>query len=156
MLLRVVIDTNIWIRVLLRGRITLPILEAFNQNKFQLVMSQYLFDELHEVWNRPRLYKRIDHRQAIQLETQLRYRADWVEVMTVPPHCRDPKDLPVLATAIDGSADIIVSGDDDLRADDLLRSMMASQGVQLLGVTSFLRRLEEKGESNTEGGLSNV
>ncbi len=156
MLLRVVIDTNIWIRVLLRGRITLPILEAFNQNKFQLVMSQYLFDELHEVWNRPRLYKRIDYRQAIQLEAQLKYRADWFEVVTVPPHCRDPKDLPVLATAIDGSADIIVSGDDDLRADDLLRAMMATQGVQLLGVTSFLRRLEEKGESNTEGGLSNV
>lgn len=156
MLLRVVIDTNIWIRVLLRGRITLPILEAFNQNKFQLVMSQYLFDELHEVWNRPRLYKRIDYRQAIQLEIQLKCRAAWVEVVTVPPHCRDPKDLPVLATAIDGSADIIVSGDDDLRADDLLRAMMFSQGVQLLGVTSFLRRLEEKGESNTEGGFSNV
>jgi uncharacterized protein len=156
MRLRVVIDTNIWIRVLLRGRITLPILEAFNQNKFQLVMSQYLFDELHEVWNRPRLYKRIDARQAIQLEKQLRYRADWVEVVTVPPHCRDPKDLPVLATALDGSADIIVSGDDDLRADDLLRTMMASQGVQLLGVTSFLSRLEEKGESDIEGGFSNV
>lgn len=46
MTLRVVIDTNIWIRILLKGRVTLPILEAFNQHKFQLVMSQPLMEEL--------------------------------------------------------------------------------------------------------------
>jgi predicted nucleic acid-binding protein len=45
MTLRVVIDTNIWIRILLRGRVTLPILEAFNADKFQLIMSQVLLDE---------------------------------------------------------------------------------------------------------------
>ena len=59
-MLRVVIDTNIWIRILLRGRVTLPILKAFNERQFQLVMSQFLFDELHHVWQRPRLLKRID------------------------------------------------------------------------------------------------
>jgi uncharacterized protein len=57
--LLVVIDTNIWIRILLRGRITLPILEAFNQDKYQLIMSQALLDELHEVWNRQRQIYRL-------------------------------------------------------------------------------------------------
>ena len=73
--MRVVIDTNIWIRILLRGRVTLPILEAFNQERFELVMSQFLLDELHEVWQRPRLLKRINPAQAIRLETQLKGRA---------------------------------------------------------------------------------
>ncbi|MBG1258735.1 putative toxin-antitoxin system toxin component, PIN family [Nostoc sp. BAE] len=143
MMLRVVIDTNIWIRILLKGRVTLPILAAFNEDKFQLVMSQPLMEELHLVWNRPRLRKRIDSSQAIRLEQQLQYRALWVELKTVPPNCRDPKDLPVLATAIDGKAGIIVSGDDDLRADDDLRGVMASYGIQLLGVHSFLKYLDE-------------
>lgn len=143
MMLRVVIDTNIWIRILLKGLITLPILAAFNEDKFQLVMSQPLMEELHLVWNRPRLRKRIDSSQAIRLEQQLQYRALWVELKTVPPNCRDPKDLPVLATAIDGKAGIIVSGDDDLRADDDLREVMASYGIQLLGVHSFLKYLDE-------------
>ncbi|WP_202985780.1 MULTISPECIES: PIN domain-containing protein [unclassified Nostoc] len=49
MMFRVVIDTNIWIRILLKGRVTLPILEAFNEDKFQLVMSQPLMEELHLV-----------------------------------------------------------------------------------------------------------
>ena len=142
MTLRVVIDTNIWIRVLLKGRVTLPILEAFNDNKFQLVMSQPLFDEFHLVWNRPRLRQNINPNQAIRLEQQLKYRSIWVEANTVPPHCRDPKDLPVLATAIDGAANIIVSGDNDLRADDLLRTAMETKGIKLLGVNSFLDYLE--------------
>lgn len=146
MTLRVVIDTNIWIRILLKGRVTLPILEAFNEDKFQLVMSQPLMDELHLVWNRPRLRERIDSSQAIRLEQQLQYRALWIELKTVPPNCRDPKDLPVLATAIDGKAEIIVSGDDDLRADDDLRMIMATYGIRLLGVHSFLKYLNEGDE----------
>ncbi|MEO1634665.1 MAG: putative toxin-antitoxin system toxin component, PIN family [Cyanobacteria bacterium J06631_9] len=145
-LMRVVIDTNIWIRILLRGRVTLPILKVFNQGKFQLVMSQFLFDELHEIWQRPRLLKRIDHTQALRLETQLKERADWIKVSTVPPSCRDPKDLPVLATAIDGRVDIIVSGDDDLRADDVLRAAMAAHRIQILGVNSFLGRFAEESD----------
>lgn len=44
----------------------------------------------------------------------------------------------MLATAIDGEADMIVSGDDDLRADDELRTVMATYGIQLLGINSFL------------------
>ncbi|WP_100898768.1 putative toxin-antitoxin system toxin component, PIN family [Nostoc flagelliforme] len=138
MTFRVVIDTNIWIRILLRGRVTLPILEAFNEDKFQLVMSQPLMEELHLVWNRPRLRERINPNIANQLEQQLQYRAIWIELETVPPNCRDPKDLAVLATAIDGQAEIIVSGDDDLRADDQLRTVMATYGIRLLGVHSFL------------------
>ena len=31
----------------------MPILEAFDEDKFQLVMSQPLMEELHLVWNRP-------------------------------------------------------------------------------------------------------
>jgi uncharacterized protein len=138
MTLRVVIDTNIWIRVLLKGRQTLPILEAFNENKFQLIMSQYLLDEFHEVWNRPRLSKYIETNQGTRIEQQLKNRSIWIEPKTIPPHCRDPKDLPVLATAIDGEANIIVSGDDDLRADEDLRKAMELYSIQLSGVNSFL------------------
>jgi uncharacterized protein len=144
MTLRVVIDTNIWIRILLKGRVTLPILETLNEGKFQLVMSQPLLDELHLVWNRPRLKQRIDSSQATRLEQQLQHRSIWVEVTTIPPHCRDPKDLPVLATAIDGQASVIVSGDDDLRADDELRIAMSTYGIQMLGALSFLAYLDER------------
>ena len=141
MMLKVVIDTNIWIRILLRGRVTLPILTAFNENKFHLVSSQPLLDEFQTVWNRPRLRKSIDHHQAIRLEQQIKARSIWTEIKSIPPNCRDIKDLPVLATAIDGQANIIVSGDNDLRADETLRKAMKLHSIELLGVDSFLKTL---------------
>ena len=61
-----------------------------------------------------------------------------VEPATIPPRCRDPKDHHVLATAIDGRADAIVSGDADLRDDDELRAEMESYGVKLWGIDSLL------------------
>lgn len=140
-MLRIVVDTNLWIRILLRGRATLPILTAWQADQFQLITSQPLLDEYEAVWQRPRLRRFIDEQQAQRLYRQMRARSDLVVLKTVPPGCRDPKDHPVLATAIDGRADAIVTGDDDLRADDALRSAMAGYGVQLWGVQSLLDAL---------------
>ncbi|MBE2202184.1 MAG: putative toxin-antitoxin system toxin component, PIN family [Anaerolinea sp.] len=141
-MLRIVIDTNIWIRILLRGRVTLPILNLWQNHQFQLITSQALLDEYDNVWQRSRLRKHIDPYQAARLYRQMRSRAEIVELQTIPPHCRDPKDHPVLATAIDGQANAIVTGDDDLRADDELRRAMAEYGVQLWGVHAFLDALK--------------
>ncbi len=141
-MLRIVIDTNIWIRILLRGRVTLPVLSLWENNRFQLITSQALLDEYSHTWQRPRLRKHIDPQQAENLYYQMCIRADIIELKTVPPRCRDPKDHPVLATAIDGNADAIVTGDDDLRADEELRLAMAEYGVQLWGVQSLLDSLE--------------
>lgn len=118
---------------MLKGRVTLPILDAFNKNKFQLIISQVLLDEFHEVWNRPRLKKYIDINQATRLEKQIKIRSIWIEALTIPPHCRDPNDLPVLSTAIDGEAHVIVSGDDDLRADEELRRAMQLYNIKGTG-----------------------
>lgn len=142
-MLKVVIDTNLWIRALLGGRVTLPILEAWRAGKFQLVVSDVLVNELDSVWQRPRLRKYINEQDALDLLEQIRYRAITTELITIPPNCRDPKDQPVLATAIDGQAEAIVTGDDDLRADETLRKAMAALGVQLWGVETFLEQLAQ-------------
>ncbi len=141
-MLRIVIDTNIWIRILLRGRVTLPILYAWHANQVQLITSMALLDEYNDVWRRPRLRKQIDPFQAEKLYRQMYSRGEIVKLKTVPPRCRDPKDHPVLATAIDGHANAIVTGDDDLRADDDLRNAMIDYGVRLWGVQSLLDVLE--------------
>jgi predicted nucleic acid-binding protein len=46
-------------------------------------------------------------------------------------------------SCIDGAADIIVSGDNDLRADDGLRAAMLDHTIKLLGVQSFLDSLKK-------------
>ncbi len=140
-MLRIVIDTNIWIRALLGGRVTLPVLRAWQAGKFQLVVSEPLLDELDKVCQRPRLSARINREHAKSLLKQLKWRGIMAELATIPPRCRDPKDHPVLATAIDGGADAIVSGDADLRNDDELRAKMQSYGVKLWGVDTLLSNI---------------
>jgi putative PIN family toxin of toxin-antitoxin system len=144
MTLRIVVDTNLWIRALLGGRVTLPLLEAWRASRFTVVVSQALVDELDQVWRRPRLRERIEAEHAERLLELLRFRGEMVELVTVPPRCRDPKDHPVLATAIDGRAEAIVTGDADLRADDDLRSAMAQRGVALWGMETLLERIGGK------------
>ena len=141
MTLRIVVDTNLWVRALLGGQVTLPILTAWQARKFTVVVSQPLIDELNDVWQRPRLRDRIDPEDTERLLEQLRLRGERVEPTTVPPRCRDPKDHPVLATAIDGRADAIISGDADLRADDELRIAMGQYSVALWGVDRLLERI---------------
>lgn len=141
---RIVVDTNLWIRALLGGTISRPILEAWRAGEFLVLISQPLLDELEAVAQRPRLRQRIDPAVAKALLEQLRWRGQWVEATAVPPRCRDPKDHPVLATALSGEADAIVSGDGDLRADDDLRQQMLERGVQIWGVTALLAELRKE------------
>jgi len=140
-MLRIVVDTNLWIRALLGGPVTLPILEAWQARRFTVVVSQPLIDELTDVWQRPRLRRRINPGDVERLLEQLYLRGEMVELTTVPPRCRDPQDHPVLATAIDGHVDAIVTGDDDLRADEELRTAMEQYRVALWGVDSLIERI---------------
>ncbi len=72
--MRIVIDTNLWIRILLGGRRTLPILTLWEQGKFDARVSQELLDELAQVAQRPRLQKRIQADDAEKLLQQLQGR----------------------------------------------------------------------------------
>ncbi len=64
--------------------------------------------------------------------------------LVVPEHiergaCRDPKDLPVLGTAVAGGADCLVTGDEDLLV------LGSFRGVAILSPADFWR-FEAKGE----------
>lgn len=142
-MLRIVVDNNIWVRTLWGGPASLPVLIALRERRFRAIVSQALVEELQDVVSRPRLKRRITSQDIDDLLELLEQNGELVELSTVPPCCRDPKDEPVLATAIDGRADAIVSGDSDLRGDDELRAAMLGYGVQLWGVEAFLGALEQ-------------
>ncbi len=125
------------------GRVSLPVLRALQNKQFTLLVSEALLIELKDVAQRPRLKKAIRDSDLQELLELLALRGELVDLRTVPPRCRDPKDEPVLATAIDGHADAIVTGDDDLRADDELRQAMLAFGVQLWGLQAFAEALSK-------------
>jgi putative PIN family toxin of toxin-antitoxin system len=133
----VVVDTNLWVRILLGGPISQPVLQAWRDGRVDILISDLLLEELEQVCRRPRLAQRIAEQDLIDLLELLRHRAVQVVVTTTPPACRDPRDQPVLATAIDGGASAIITGDADLRADESLRQAMTAYAVKIWGVTAL-------------------
>jgi putative PIN family toxin of toxin-antitoxin system len=119
------------------------VLHAWQRRRFEVVISEPLLSELAAVCQRPRLRRGIPTTDLTELLDQLRFRGDLVDAVTVPPGCRDPKDDPVLATAIDGQADAIVSGDSDLRADPQLRESMMQYGIALWGIDRLLEAIDD-------------
>ncbi len=53
-MLRVVIDTNLFVRGLLKGPVTIPLMQAWKEQRFKLVTSEKLIAELFEVLARPK------------------------------------------------------------------------------------------------------
>jgi putative PIN family toxin of toxin-antitoxin system len=54
---------------------------------------------------------------------------------------RDPRDAPVVAAAVAGRAEVIVTGDRDLLENEELRSWLIERGVEVLTPRELLERL---------------
>ena len=110
--MRVVLDTNILI-----GTLTIEstppdrLYQAWLRGEIELVTSTAQLAELADVLARPRLRKFLDADEATAIVENLGARA---LILDEPPDVYlspDPKDNTILAAAIAGKADLIVSGD---------------------------------------------
>lgn len=110
---RVIIDTNIWISFLLIKNN--PNLDALLSDKFiVLLFSEELINEFIEVTKRSKFKKYFSLADIQVLLTQLKFRADFINVTSKVSICRDPKDNFLLALSKDGNATHLITGDKDL------------------------------------------
>jgi len=139
--LRVVLDTQ----VLLRGAVarteslTSKIYDAWREGRFTLLLSEPIAAEVEEVLLRPEVLQKL-HLNPIEaraLVTLVRRRALFVTPVTPIRQSRDPADDKFLECAVAGEADYIVSADDDLL------SLTEVQGIPVLDVPTFWRKLVE-------------
>jgi putative PIN family toxin of toxin-antitoxin system len=93
------------------------ILTAWRERRFDLVIGPTILAELDRVLHLPKIARRyaLDSQDVQGLLDLLAARAVVVtESHTVSAALRDPKDSPMLACAVEGQADCIVTGDRDL------------------------------------------
>ena len=115
--MRLVLDTNTSVSGLLWGSAPSRLIQAAETGKVDIVSSVALLTELRDVLSRDKFARRLAQRGF----TPTRVFTDYVALVTIvvpalitPTIARDPADDIVLATAVGGSADLIVSGDADL------------------------------------------
>ncbi len=101
-----------------------------------VLMSRALNDELDDVLRRPRFdrYATLERREEFLRNLMLG--VEPVEVIESVRACRDPKDDKILELAVNGNADYIVTGDDDLLAMNPFRDIEIVRPAEFLAVVS--------------------
>ncbi|MEK9143792.1 MAG: putative toxin-antitoxin system toxin component, PIN family [Patescibacteria group bacterium] len=138
-----VLDTNVVVSGLIVPK-SKPghLISAWKRNLFQLVTSAFLLHELEFVLKRPIFLNKYSLKTTSIDAFVARMARRSLLVENVQSHdvpLRDPKDIIVLATALDGKSDFLVSGDKDLLA---LKQEQFPHQLQILTVNEFLKQLE--------------
>ena len=110
--MRAVLDTNILIGALItKGTPPDRLYRAWLRGEIELVTSAAQLAELADVLARPRIRRLVDADGALAIVGNINERALVVEGLPAVDLSPDPKDNPILAAAISGNVDLIVSGD---------------------------------------------
>jgi len=110
--MRVVLDTGILIAALIT-RDTPPdrIYQAWRKRRFELVTSEWQLEEFRRVSRYPKLRNYLQPIEAGNLVNGLRHQARLLDYLPDIELSADPDDNPLLAMAIAGEVDYLVSGD---------------------------------------------
>ena len=111
--MKVVIDTNIWISYLLGGLLQ-RIDEKILSKEIKAVVSDETLKELSEVLSRPRFKNIFTAERIKELFSLLDSYAIVVSPSQKVSACRDEKDNFLLEVALEGEADYLITGDEDL------------------------------------------
>lgn len=112
--MRVIIDTNLWISLLLKGQACNDLLAVLSDERATLVSSQMSINELTSVASRPKFRKYISERQITAVLSFILQKAQIYPLYHIPSRYRDPKDDYLLELAMVSDADYLLTGDDDL------------------------------------------
>lgn len=112
--MRVVLDTNVFLSGVVWGGKPAKIIEKWAESEFKLLVSEDTFSELLKKANQKIQEYNLDPKLFVEIYTNLRRFANWVEPKKKVTICRDFKDNILLEVALTGKADFLVSGDKDL------------------------------------------
>jgi uncharacterized protein len=111
---RFVVDTNVIVSALMFPK-SIP-RQAFDRAKSQgiLLTSAAIILELNEVLSRKRFERYFSTEERVQFLSKFLADAEIVEITETIQFCRDRKDDKFLELAVNGRADCIITGDQDL------------------------------------------
>lgn len=138
---RVVVDANILVSALIvkRGNPN-RLVRAWQQGTMHLITAPLLIVEVDRTLHRPRIRQKyaITEEEVRELVGALQAAEEVQPQEELPLVPRDVKDTPLLAVALGGHADYLVTGDEDLL---VLAGDPALGGLQIVTVRDFLALL---------------
>jgi putative PIN family toxin of toxin-antitoxin system len=131
---RLILDTNVLISALLAGT-SLParLVALWREGQFDLLTSAEQLDELMRVTRYPRIRQRLRPAMAGRLINEIRNLAIPLAALPIVTVSPDPYDNYLLAMAVAGTADFLITGDKG----DLL-ALKTYEGTKILTTREFL------------------
>ena len=112
-LVRLIIDTNIWISFLISDKYQ-KLDKVLSHPKTTILFSIELLDEINRVATFPKLKKYFSLNAVEEMLLSLEDYVELVKVKSKVEICRDPADNFLLSLSKDGEADFLITGDQDL------------------------------------------
>ncbi len=139
---KAVIDLTEMVRAVMRRPDQSPLLQRWELRAFDWVISAELLAQFERTVSEPRLAQRIRPLVSRTLMAKLLIHAVMVKPASAFPHCRDPKDDIVIATAVAARADFIVTSDGDLRDDaELVERLCKEHDIRVVWPAEFMEAL---------------
>ncbi|MFZ0308370.1 MAG: putative toxin-antitoxin system toxin component, PIN family [Candidatus Sulfotelmatobacter sp.] len=132
--MRCVVDTNV---IVSASVFALSVPRQAVENVLRngiLLFSDFTMDELKSVLFRSKFDRYVSREERALFLAQLSAAAEFVEIIQLVRKCRDPKDDKYLEVALNGRADVIITGDTDLR------SLHPWREIQILSPAAYLKR----------------
>lgn len=132
---RVVIDANVFVSaIVLPGSVpSQAVYRALDDGI--LLFSEVTMTELAGVLFRPKFDQYVSVERLRSFLGQLASTAEFLPIIQIVRECRDPKDDKYLEVALNGRADVILTGDADLL------TLHPWRQIAVLSPTGYLRRL---------------
>ena len=138
--LRVVVDTNVVVSAALRHLSVPRRAVVLVMQSARLLVSVETVCELNDVLRRPKFDRYASEASRLEFLAAAIHGASLVEVTDQLKACRDPKDDKFLEAAVNGRADLIVTGDKDLLA------LHPFAGIAIVTPADYLASLEPEAE----------
>jgi hypothetical protein len=132
-LVRLIIDTNIWISFLISDKYQ-KLDKVLSHPKTTILFSIELLEEINRVATFPKLKKYFSLNAVEEMLLSLEDYVELVKVKSKVEICRDPADNFLLALSKDGEANFLITGDQDLLD-------LETFGItKIISLTNFLNR----------------
>jgi|AntRauMFilla1563_2_1112583.scaffolds.fasta_scaffold00973_5 hypothetical protein len=130
--LKVIIDTNIWISLIISKKVNEQELLLYSK-EIRLLFSEELIQEISQTIKKPKLSKYFQSAGIEDMFDAFDPFIDMIEVSSQVSICRDSNDDFLLNLAIDGNANYLLTGDLDIL------SLKKIGNTQVVKISDFLK-----------------
>ncbi|MDP2387321.1 MAG: putative toxin-antitoxin system toxin component, PIN family [Bacteroidota bacterium] len=130
---RLVVDTNVFISFLISDSFS-KLDKHVKSGKIVFLLSEELLSEFLEVASRPKLKKYFSEKDINKLLDAIQDNAEFIDVSSKVNICRDHKDNFLLSLCLDGKADFLITGDEDLLV------LKKIKKTSILKISEYLKR----------------